>query len=280
MLSKTNKFSTLTAYHVIYYDQLLYNHINKKEKQKKKELNELLIKEGIITRITDNVKVSADYEHEYTYILSNKLGYDKINDKNTELMTEICKKIKFISESDKAILLKNPWDFANFLYIKKIFPNAKFVFIHRNPKYVISSTMRLWNTHYKKKNKFLAMYSKFYDKIYENPLTRLFFKFIYTSRIPIGVIYTTYFTKKQTEKHLTDIELLKKDEYVSIKYEDLCEKPNKEMKKILSYLDIKTDIDFSNYIKPRKLSLTKEVKFIKGFIYKTMKRYFHKFDYK
>jgi hypothetical protein len=53
----------------------------------------------------------------------------------------MCKKIQFIAGNDKPILLKNPYDFPNFLYIKRVFPNARFVFIHRNPLKTISSTL-------------------------------------------------------------------------------------------------------------------------------------------
>lgn len=64
-----------------------------------------------------------------------------ITRKNVALFTEMCKKIQFIAGNDKPILLKNPYDFPNFLYIKRVFPNARFVFIHRNPLKTISSTL-------------------------------------------------------------------------------------------------------------------------------------------
>jgi hypothetical protein len=279
MLEKTEKFNILTAYHVIYYDELLHNHIDKIEEKKKRELNNLLTEKGIINRKTDNVKVSADYAHEYMYIFLEKNLSWKIDEKNKELFEEICKKIKFISKNNKPILLKNPYDFANFVKIKKFYPNAKFIFIHRNPSFVINSTMKLWKTHFLTKNEFLGLYSKRYRNIYNNPLSRLFFRKYYASKFPPVIFDTIKISSKGVKTYLKNIDFLKKEDYVSIKYEDLCEKPNETMNKILKYLDIKTGLDFSKFIKPRKLTLSKEVKFINRLIYKKMKVYFKAFNY-
>jgi hypothetical protein len=279
MLAETGKFNILTAYHVIFYDELLYNHINGIEEKKKEEFNNLLIEKGIITRKTDNVKVSADYAHEYLYIFTER-GYPwTIATENKEFFEEMCKKFKFISENNNPILLKNPYDYSNFIFIKKAFPNAKFIFINRNPLEVISSTMRLWRTHFSSKNEFLAMYYKQYERIYDNPVSRFIFKKYYLSKFPPGIFEPIRRSAKGTDYYLKNIKSLSEKDYISITYEKLCADPNKSIGQILDFLNLKTNIDFSKHIKPRKLKLTPEVDFMKNFIFKKMKPYFEYFNY-
>jgi hypothetical protein len=123
------------------------------------------------------------------------------------------------------------------------------------------------------------MYSKRYKIIYSNPLSRFIFKFIFTSKIPIGIFDSINLDKKNTKKYIENIEKLTKNEYISIKYEDLIEKPNKIMKNILEFLHFEKKMDFKSYIKPRKLKLANEVEFLNKYIFNTFKSYFEYFDY-
>jgi hypothetical protein len=279
MLSETGKFNILTLYNILNFDRLIYDHVNNLEVNEKNELNNLLRGKGITNRKTDNMDVSADYEHEYVYIFSQRNYPWKISSRNKELFDVLCKKLKYISENDKPILLKNPHDYSNFLLIKKIYPNAKFVFIQRNPLELISSVMRLRETRLKVKDEFVTLYSKEYDNLYKNPLLLFASRIYYASKFPPGIFGIVRHYRKGTNYYLKNIKNLSKEDYISTKYEDLCEKPNETIKHILDFLDLKSDKNFSRYIKPRKLDLTPEVILLEKFIFKRMKPYFEYFGY-
>lgn len=280
MLNETGKLNSLTAYHILNYDMLLYNYVNGLEDKKKDELNNLFKSKGITNRKTDYMEVTSDYVHEYVYIFSERNYPSKITHKNKELFDNICKKLSYISGNDNPILLKNPYDYPNFLFIKKIYPNAKFIFIHRNPLSVISSTMLLWKTLLTNKNEYTALFSKSYSRSYGNPLIRFMMRMYYTSRVPIGIFDVLNRSVKGNKYFLENIVQISKDDYISITYESLCKNPNKVISDIMSFLNIQSDIDFSKFIKPRKLKLIPEVKFIKKFIFKMMRPYFdyHKYS--
>jgi hypothetical protein len=279
MLSETGQFNILTAYHVYYYDELLHIHENNLDEKKKEELDKLFISKGIITRKTDNVKVNADYAYEYMYIfLKNNYPF-WVTNKNKWLLDELCKKLKYISKNKHPILLKNPHDFTNFIYLKKIYPNAKFIFIHRHPVQIINSTMRLWHTNLENKNEYLAIFSKKYDQIFKNPLYLSAMRFYYTSNFPIGSLETIYRSTKATKIYLKNINQLSNKDYISIKYEDLCKKPNKTISEIMKLLHLEVNKDFSNQIRQRNLDLLHNVKFFKTFINKKMKSYIEYFSY-
>jgi omega-hydroxy-beta-dihydromenaquinone-9 sulfotransferase len=60
-----------------------------------------------------------------------------------DAMTELCKKMKIATS--KRIILKNPFHSQRIVTIRKLFPNAKFIHIYRNPLNVIPSTINMWN---------------------------------------------------------------------------------------------------------------------------------------
>jgi hypothetical protein len=234
---------------------------------------------GITTRKTDELEVTADYAHEYMYIFSQKNYPWKLTAKNKQLFEELCKKLRYISDNNKPLLLKNPYDYPNFLFVKKNYPNAKFIFIHRNPLEVISSSLRLYETRFKNEDKLMGLYYEQYTKLFQNPLALFLARIYYTSCFPLGVFKIIWHSTKANKYFLKNIKYLSDEDYISINYEKLCMEPNKVIIKILDFLNMKTDKDFNKYVKPRKLKLIPRILFLRKFIYKMMKSYFKEFEY-
>jgi hypothetical protein len=281
ILNKTNYFDVVTAYHILKYDELIYNHLNNKAETIKNELNNFFTKKGIVDRKIDNIKVTADYTQEYCYLLLKKSKQMKITDKNQKIFEELCKKIKFISKNNKPILLKNPYDFSNFLHIKKLYPNSKFIFIHRNPLYLLNSIMKTQEVILKEKSEYHAIFSEDYGKIYDNPLLINSLRIIYSSKVfPFGFFEVLRYTKNNCNFYLKNIKKLSKKDYISIKYEDLCRYPNKISHNIFNFLNIKSSIDFEEFIHPRNLKLFPYIENLKLYVYRSLKPYFEYFNYK
>ena len=281
MLTATGCFNPVTAYHLIRYNQLLYDHENKREESSKKELTKSFKEKGLEDRGIDSLQVTADFAEEHGFLLGQKTFQMYINSKNLSLFTELCKKIQFISGNDKSILLKNPYDFPNFLHIKKVFPNAKFVFIHRHPFKTLSSTIKAIRLLLKNKNPYTTQLFKTYNKIFENPLLLHTLRFCF-SRIPVfGIVLLTNNSSKATKYYLKNIKHLSKQDYIFLTYEDLCKNPQENIEKIMESLDIETynKIDFTSFIKPRKTQLDPSVRQLRKSIYKSMKEYFKFFGY-
>ena len=98
---------------------------------------------------------------------------------------------------------------------------------------------------------------------------------------PMGALILIKYSTLSVKKYLKNISKLSSSDFVEITYETLCEKPNETITEILDFLKIeKKDFDFSNYIKPRKTNLDPNVKKFHSFVYKNMKNYFKKFNYK
>jgi len=281
MLTSTGCFNPVTAYHLINYHELLSNYHEQKYQQAKQQLTESLLKNGLRDRGIDRLKITADFAEEYGFLLGNQTPQMCITKKNLALFTELCKKIQFIAGNDKPILLKNPYDFPNFLYLKEVFPNARFVFIHRHPLKTISSTLNAIRTILKEKNSYTTRLSRVYDTCYANPLLLQPLRFIFHALPECCVVVLTRITKKAVDYYLQNIEKLPKNDYISITYEEFCLHPQETLQDIMERLSLTMaqKIDAASLINPRNIEVDSSVQKLRMSIYKSLKAYFDLFHY-
>jgi hypothetical protein len=272
MLASTGYFNLVTAYHILYFDSLLHNHLNNREREAKEELNNLLKSAGQVDRVIDRLQIDADFPEEYGFLL-NRVKPEGLNKKNLQVFLQMCRKIQFISDRRKLLLLKNPWDFPNFLFIKQEIPSAKFIFIHRNPLRIINSSIHALRMLLEKRGIYSQLLSEIAKRIYENPLLYWIARLLVNREIPIGLMILTESFARSTEYFVRNIPSLKRSDYIEVRYEDLCKNPDKTMGKILDFLKISFDRSFKDYIKPRKLLLSKDIERMRGYIYKRMRHY-------
>lgn len=260
-LAATECFNFLKAYHIIEYERLLLNYVNKTENQVYEKLVAQFKSLGISDRVFDRIEVTPNLPEEYGFVLKNH-GYEAyLNPDNLSLFTNLCRKIQFISDSDRPILLKNPWCFLHFMYIKNSFPEARFIFIHRHPIHVMNSKLKALRMMLSQWSAYTSLISKRYRKIFDRPLLRLIYQLMYSKYFSLGVNRVTQQSFQSTNYFLNNIELLPKSDYISIKYEDLCQQPKANIVNILDFLELegKRFIDYDNLIQPRPLNLLPEV---------------------
>ncbi len=283
MLTKTGCFNAVTAYHIIRYDQLLYNHFNDREEEAKKELNRELSKDGVDDRGIDRLEITSDFPEEYGYILGSDVKDMYIKPDTVDRFTEMSKKIQFISENDKPLLLKNPFDFPNIGYIKEKFPNSKFVFIARDPVDVLDSTFRAF--HYRlsheKNNPYTMRIFDHYRRLYNRPVRRRLIWFFLDKISVLPLLGMIKVEEKAAERFTEQIQDLPEGSYISVKYEQLCKTPQKDMERILEFLDCEPekDMNFSKFISPRDTDTEPCIEKLSGYILDRMQPYCEFFGY-
>ena len=102
--------------------------------------------------------------------------------------------------------------------IAKIFPNAKFIFLFRNPLQIYSSILKTWGN-----NRFNNLFRNHID-LYEGP------------------------------KFLTEGYKLLANKSIHINYESFIEHPEMNLKKIMNYLGIEYSRDYLNYLQQKSLN--------------------------
>jgi hypothetical protein len=140
----TNAFSvaSLTVYHVLHYDQVLRRHHEGTAAAAGEELDGLFRSWHMATRRIDDVALSHAMLEEYGWVLRRRAGAFHASAKTAPLVDEICRKLHFLMPSAEAALLKNPWDTGHAGDLLAYFPDARFVFIQRDPVAIVNSQFR------------------------------------------------------------------------------------------------------------------------------------------
>jgi hypothetical protein len=281
MLAATGSFNPVTVYHLINYHELLSNHHQNTEENARQQLTESFKTQGVADRKIDSMKITADFAEEYGFLLNEKTISMSLSSKNIPLFTELCKKIQYLAGNTKPILLKNPYDFSNFLFIKQQFPNAKFVFIHRHPLKTISSTLKAFQVIFEKKQSYMARLSRMYETVYPIPLLLQPFRLFFLKVPGLGVMYITRTTAKATKFYVENIKKLPQDDYIAITYEEFCAHPQKTIEDIMQKLSLKihTPLDAPALMNPRKVNVDEHVRKMQPYIYRSMREYCKMFGY-
>ena len=139
--------------------------------------------------------------------------------------------IAYYNGPERTLLLKNPHNTARIKVLKEMFPNAKFIFIHRNPFDVYKSTEHL----YKKTIK-----SQFLQKFSDEEISEC-------------VISCYELVMKQ---YLDLKKFIPEDQLTEISFNDLSNSPLSELERIYKTLNItgfeKIKPSFESYIQDQK----------------------------
>lgn len=262
-LASTGSFNCIKAYHVIKYQEILYNYYYDKELLEKQKLQEIFNSLGINDRGIDQVDVTPELPEEYGFILNNSGFNFYLDSNNIKLFKEICCKIQKTGNINQSILLKNPWCFSNFLYIKSIFPNAYFIFIHRHPFYIINSQLKTFRNILLKWNPYVALLSKSYRDLFKNYLKRKTYLALYSKFLNIGVRRLTNSLLNQMNYYIENVQSLPSSDYINLRYEDLCQSPQVTLSNILSALQQENSllsVNVNKFTNPNTTELLPEIK--------------------
>ena len=162
-----------------------------------------------------------------------------------------------------------------------MFPNAKFVFIHRHPLKTISSTLSALTVILHKKNPYTARLAKWYNRIFDNPILLQLYRLCFSIIPAFGVIYITRVTKKSTNYFLKNIEKLPTEDYISITYEEFCAHPQSTIENIMKKfcLPLSTTLEVTALMKPRNVEVDIHVQKRGHYIFYSMKKYCETFHY-
>ncbi|EDX83460.1 hypothetical protein S7335_640 [Synechococcus sp. PCC 7335] len=238
------------------------NYVNQKEKQAIQELKNHFNALGISDRKIDQVAATPNLPEEYGFILKN-VASDKlfITPRNLPTFQQLCRKIQAISDPAKPLLLKNPWDFPQFLRVRQLVPGTRFIFIHRHPVHVISSKLKASRSVIYDWNEYTALIAPIYREIFSNPIKRSLVRVLSSKHLGIGRRRSIQASVEATTYFMNNISELPSEEYISIRYEDLCAAPASTIKQIMTFLSLGdgSSLDYSEVIKARSLNILPEV---------------------
>lgn len=237
-------------------------------------------------RPQDNIKMSpyypAEEEQPFTTISTrsgmhtfffprNRMYFDKYNlfkgistrEKRLWRKDYLCllRNISFYME-DKPLLLKNPHNTGRVRELLELFPNAKFIFLHRDPYTTFLSTMHLWDT---------VIRTQFFQEVSDEEIKEM----------------VIYMFRETLRKYMDDRNLIPEGNLIEIPYAELDADPLETVKKIYSELGIPnydqaepSILKHLEKVRDYKKNVFRELpEDMKERIYKEMKFYFDAFGY-
>jgi len=168
---------------------------------------------------------SWDYYFERNALM-NGLSEQEWKDWAAE-MNRLYHKVQ-LKNPQKRLLIKNPPDTGRVKHLLKLYPQAKFIFIYRNPYQVFYSNIKLWNNI----SKMLSMEEVSAEEVRE-------------------IILNTYCELHKA--YLTQRQLIPEENLIEIQYEDLQDQPMKLLEEVYQTLALdhfeQARPHFENYLK-------------------------------
>ncbi len=159
-------------------------------------------------------------------------GREYITDISENKKNEVIHAIQSVLEKEKKVrfLNKSPQNSMRIFALKKIFPDAKFINIARDPRAVIASML----TRNEKEGKFdpgIPLQNKNYKKI--RSLKQKFFP-----RVDFDVVNNYSNLYQEITENFYDFSSHFQDNFINVFYEDLLADPEKVVIKILKFCDL------------------------------------------
>lgn len=262
LLAETGCFNYFSAYDVVCVDRLLSDHFNGKVEAGKQALRDEFKRLGLTTRIIDETPAVPEAPLEYGFALMRQTnGRPRITEATLDLFKQTARKIQLTGDPTKPLLLKNPWDEIYFLDIKRWFPDAKFIFIHRHPAATLNSQMRAMRSLFEAKNEFAAMITPWYRQMWTRPLQRVVAQKLGEEPFRLWEKLMAKQSVRMLKYYLAHFKELPAKDCIALRYEDLCRDPDANMKRITDFLGVRPppQITYRNKISPRESKLPPDI---------------------
>ena len=260
ILAETGKFNVVTVHHILNRHRLLHLYFNGQDQAAREELAREFESKGIRAESMNSREFTPDAIEEYCYALEPQRRKPRLAPENAENFKIFCKKLQVVQDPSRPLLLKNPFDGVGFLYIREVFPQARFIFIYRNPVDIISSKIRLNRLLLSRKFEYHAAIIDSYRQLFEKPLKLATARFLFSERLPV---MRTLVVRDVSEN--CDYMLANSGKFgahgMGISYPELCNEPTSVIRHILDFAGIAADglPDYSNMIRKREPDILPEV---------------------
>jgi hypothetical protein len=255
LLARTGCFNIVTVYHVLRYQELLRNHLEGRTQEAKDELANEMEAKGIVDRKADRFLVGPEAPEEYGWLID---AWPKhIKPKTLPAFMEMCRKIQYISDPGKPLLIKNPDEYNNFVRVGRLLPRARMIFNHRNPVAILNSWIHATRSIFYEKNPFAEMLSKHYENLWQTPSHLRLAQFLLSDKWSMAFRLGSSHVASRARYYLKHIGEMPEAGYTSVSYEQLCTDPDQTVAGILEFLGLTPErpVDFRALIKPRGLRL-------------------------
>jgi len=257
MLARSECFNILTARHVVCFGDIACSSNGRDGTWKR--VQQRFQRLGVSQRDVDAVDVHPDTPEEYGFLLDNLHAGLAITRRHLGVFRYICETVRRDQPPKRTLLLKNPWDFGNAATIQTLIPEARFVFIHRNPLHSLSSLYRLIVSAVMHPSVYLAQLSDPYRAFIDGEFPLRLARTICRSSPGFIVRGIVLHAAHQAARHLRQRAALGAAA-MDIHFDALCDRPNETIAAILDLLRLNgARHDYRSMIGPHRSSVASEI---------------------
>jgi len=227
-------FSHPTPFHLAHFDDYLGGKFDHGEALAATRAR--FDRRGIVDRFVDDIPAHALSPEEYGFVLKG----GRITAGTLDRFKQFCEFTTATSEPGQPLLLKNPRDFTNAETIRRCFPRARFIFIHRHPGPTIDSRIRELRLLFSRPSPYQAEIEPVYERIMKIPALRGTLSLCLRPKRTIDLCFL-YGFRRRAMQFLRSLERLPAESYTTLTYEDLCADPERVIGDLLRFLERKPD---------------------------------------
>jgi len=195
---------------------------------------------GHTSRGIDAIPLGPGTPEEYGFVLSNWHAGWSLTQGNVGLFREMCGVLRRRSVG-RPLLVKNPWDFGNASWIRSQFPDARFVFLHRDPRETLSSTLRMMLAYLNHRNPYLAILSASYRRFIEAGFPFRVARWVCVNHADWIVRAALWHSARRAARYLRERPLLPQDRCYDLRFDDLCADPRGSLNSLFAFLHVDAD---------------------------------------
>ena len=241
--------------------------------QEASTLGELVQREE--TRIIDDVRLSEDLPEEYGFLLPKR----RLSEESAPKLVAIYRDLAEERDSGKMSLLRNPWDLSRTVLIHRLFPQARFVFVVRDPLATINSQLQAMRTLFAIPSAYHALLDPRYARLTRRKVLFALYRFVISRGRMVDRILKGFVAS--TDALIRDLPHLPSDQWMVVRYEDLLNEPAKELARLYGFLDLSVEKipDLASEIRPSGRALDPHVESRIPKILERTRRFRERFGY-
>jgi hypothetical protein len=278
VLTETGSFNTTSTYHIVNRHRLLALRATGQEQAARDELDRWFADKGLRGKEHNSAPITPDLPEEYCFALEHQDKRIVVDQRNLPSFNQFCRKVQLVQDPSRPLLLKNPYDTLNFLFLRDHVPNARFIFIYRHPVDVVNSQIRLLRQMIHEKSEYHALMFHRLRALYDNPVKLALARIVYSKNLPLMVMQTSRYVSRNCDYILEHVDQLG-DAAIGLNYPELCGDTNRQIARILNFLDLKenTPQDYSRIIRTREPAVLPELRSRREWLNKRNEAYCKRF---
>jgi hypothetical protein len=278
VLTETGNFNTTSTFHIVNRHRLLALRATGQEQAARDELDRWFDEKGLRGKEHNSAPITPDLPEEYCFALEHQGKRIVVDQRNLQSFNEFCRKVQLVQDPSRPLLLKNPYDTLNFLYLRDHVPDARFVFIYRHPVDVVNSQIRLLRQMIHKRSEYHMLMFHRLRALHDNPVKLALARLVYSEHLPLMILQTSHYVSRNCDYILENVDKLG-NAAMGLTYPQLCGNTNHQIGRILSFLDLKekNPQDYARIIRERDTPVLPEVESRREWLNKRNDAYIKRF---